>query len=137
MAEQLATATQNAKADAAVDLIDGGAGAGTLKIYSGAQPASANDAASGTLLVTVTLADPAYGSAASGVAALAGTPLSATASAGGTAGWFRVEDSAGATIFDGAVTATGGGGELELDNTSITNGQTVNINSLPYTQPAA
>jgi|SRR5215472_10041932 len=136
MTLELATASDNAAANAVVGLIDAGAGAGTLKIYTGAQPANANSAATGTLLVTVTLAKPSYGAASAGVAALLGTPLSATAVAAGTAGWFRIADSTGATVLDGAITATGGGGELQLDNTSIANGQTVHLNSLSYTQPA-
>lgn len=135
MAEQLATAAQNAAADGVVDLVDGGAAAGTLTVYTGAQPASANDAASGTLLVTVTLSDPAFGNAVSGTAALSGTP-SGTAVADGTAGWFRVADSDGNAIFDG-VCSDDGTGELDFDNLSIATDQTVNLNSLDYTAPAA
>jgi hypothetical protein len=136
MATRVADASRNAATDAVVDRIDAGAGAGTLKIYTGAQPADADDAESGTLLVTVTLGDPAYGAAAAGTAALSGTP-SGTAVAAGTAGWFRVEDSTGANVFDGSVTATGGGGDLELDNTSIAVGQTVTVSSLPFSTPAS
>lgn len=135
MAEQLTTAAQNAAADAVVDLADAGAAAGTLEVRTGAQPASANDAATGTLLVTFTLSDPAFGAATSGSAALSGTPQ-ATAVAGGTAGWFRVEDSDGNTVFDGAC-SDDGSGELDFDNLSISNGQTVNLNSFNYTAPAA
>jgi hypothetical protein len=136
MATRIADAARNAAADAVVDRIDAGAGAGTLKIYTGSQPADADDAESGSLLVTITLSDPAYGAASAGAAALSGSP-SATASGTGTAGWFRVEDSTGANVFDGSVTATGGGGDLELDNTSIASGQTVTITSLGFTVPAS
>ena len=78
MATRLPTAARNAACDAVVDLLDAGAGAGTIKIYTGSQPASANDAASGTLLATITLSDPAFGAASTGVATMAGTPLSGT-----------------------------------------------------------
>lgn len=135
MAMRISTTARNAAADAIVDLIDAGAAAGTLKIYTGAQPATANTAASGTLLATVTLADPAFGSAASGTAN--GTdPAAVTGAAAGTAGWFRVADSNGNAVYDGAVTATGGGGELELSTTTISVGVTVDITALSVTMPA-
>ena len=132
---RLATAARNAAADAVVDLIDGGAGAGTVKIYTGSQPASANDAESGTLLATIDLADPAFGAAASGVAT-ATDPASVNASATGTAGWFRVEDSTGANVMDGDCTATGGGGTMTLSTTSLVSGSPVDITSFTVTMPA-
>lgn len=136
MATRLATATRNAASDAVVDLLDGGSAGGTIKIYTGSQPTSANDAASGTLLATVTMADPAFGASSTGVATMAGTPLSATAVASGTAGWARFADSAGATVLDGSVTATGGGGQVELTTTTISSGATVQITSGTVTMPA-
>lgn len=136
MATRLATATRNAAADAVVDLLDGGSGAGTIKIYTGSQPASANDAATGTLLVTITLSDPAFGAASSGAATLSGTPLSGTGVASGTAGWARLADSAAATVIDGSVTATGGGGQIELATTTVSSGATVQITSGTVTMPA-
>lgn len=135
MATRLSTNARNAAANGVVDLIDAGAGAGTLKIYSGAQPATAETAASGTLLATVSLADPAFGNSATGTAA-ATDPAAVTGAAAGTAGWFRVADSTGATVYDGAVTATGGGGELELSTTTISVGVTVDITSMSVTMPA-
>lgn len=136
MATRLATTPRNAACDAVVDLLDAGSGAGTLKLYTGGQPASANDAASGTLLATITLSDPAFGAASTGVATMAGTPLSGTGVAAGTAGWARFADSTGATVLDGAVTATGGGGQVELATTTISVGVTVQITSGTVTMPA-
>lgn len=133
---RIPTASQNAACDAIVDRADAGAGPGEIRIYSGAQPASANDAASGTLLATVVLADPAFGAAASGVAT--GTdPASVNATTTGTAGWFRLTDSAGATVLDGDVTATGGGGVMTLSTTSLTATYAVDITALTVTMPAA
>lgn len=137
MAVKLATATVNAKANAAVDLLDGGTGAGTIKIYTGAQPATANDAASGSLLCTFALADPAFGAAANGVATLLGVPLTTTGAAAGTAGWFRAADSADGSVFDGSVTASGGGGQVQLNTTTISVGVDVEITGGTYTQPAS
>lgn len=135
MTTRLPDASQQAAADAVVDRIDVG-GAGSLKIYTGSQPADADTTPSGTLLVTIALAATAFGSAnASGTASLASTPRTGTAAAAGTAGCFEVVSGGGSKVFQGSVTATGGGGDLTLDNTSIASGQTVNINSLTYTQP--
>jgi hypothetical protein len=135
MATRLPNASQQAAADAVVDLLDGAAGA--LKIYTGSQPADADSTPSGDLLVTIALAAPAYGAAnSSGTCTLLGTPLSGTAAASGTAGCFVVETSEGDPVFHGSVSESGGGGDLILDNTDIASGQTVNISSLSYTQPA-
>jgi hypothetical protein len=142
MATRISGAAQNAAVDAVVDLVDIGTGAnGTLAIYTGSQPADVDDAATGTKLVSIALSGTAFGAAASGSAALAGTPKSGTAIAAGTAGWFRIFDQDGETtgngIIDGSVTATGGGGDLELDNTSIASSQTVNITALTVSIPAS
>ena len=125
---------RNAKVDAAVDLLDAGAGPGTIKIYTGAQPATPATAASGTLLATVTLADPAFGAASAGSASLT-DPASVNAVATGTAGWARFADSNGVTRFDGHVTATGGGGVVEVSNTAITSGYAVDVTGGTYSQP--
>lgn len=136
MATRLPDGSQQAAADAVVDRIDVG-GAGSLKIYTGSQPADADSTPAGTLLVTIALAATAYGSAnTSGTAALASTPRTGTAAATGTAGCFEVVSGGGLKVFQGSVTATGGGGDLTLDNVSIASGQTVSISSLSYTQPA-
>lgn len=129
MAIRIPTAVRNAACDAVVDLADAGAGAATIEIRTGSQPATANDAATGSVLATIPCADPAFGSASSGTAALAGVPRSVTASGTGTAGWFRLKDSDGTTVLDGSVTATGGGGELTLATTSLSTGATVEITS--------
>lgn len=136
MATRLPTTARNAAAAAVAALADAGSGAGTLQIRTGAQPASAQNAASGTLLATVTLADPAFTGPATGVMTLAGVPLSTTGVADGIAGWFRLLDSNAATVMDGAVTATGGGGELELNTTTISTGVTVEVTSGTITMPA-
>lgn len=135
MPVRLATAAQNAAADAVVDLLDAGPGAATIEIRTGAQPATANTAASGTLLATVVLGDPAFGNAAAGTATGA-DPAPVTAVAAGNAGWFRAKDSTGATVLDGDVTATGGGGTMQLASIALSAGISVDITALSYTQPS-
>jgi hypothetical protein len=136
MALSLATTARNAMADALVDLLDAGAGAGKIEIRSGTRPANPNTAATGTLLATVTLIDPAFGAAASGVATLT-DPAAVTAAATGTATWFRAMDSNNAAVMDGDVTATGGGGDLTLATTSITSGLSVDITGGTVTMPVS
>lgn len=109
---------------------------GVLEIRSGTQPASADDAPTGTLLASIALPADAFAAAAARAAAKAGTWEDASADAAGTAGWFRLRTSAdggGSSTtdrrIDGAITATGGGGEIELDNVSIALAQQVTITS--------
>jgi hypothetical protein len=136
VATRLSTAARTAAADAVVDLLDAGSGAATIEIRSGSQPATANTTATGTLLATFTLADPAFGAASSGVATMASTPRTTTGVAAGDAGWFRAKDSSGTAVYDGSVTATGGGGQIELATVTISVGLTVELTSATVTMPA-
>jgi len=136
MALSLPTASRNAMCSALVTRFDLGTGAGTIQIRSGTRPATANDAAAGTLLATVTLADPAFGAPATGSAALA-DPAPVSGAADGQATWFRGLDSTGATVVDGSVTATGGGGDLTLDTTTISTGLSVDVTGGTITMPAS
>ncbi len=101
-----------------------------LRIYSGSAPANCAAAATGTLLAEMTLPSDWMAAASSGSKAKSGTWQDTSANATGTAGYFRVLDSTGTTTHvQGTVTATGGGGDLTLDNTSIASGQSVTINT--------
>jgi len=137
MATKISTTARNAACDAIVDLFDADAGPGTIKIYTGAQPADPQTAPSGTLLATFTCADPAFGNSATGTATLAGTPLATTGLAAGTAGWWRGADQSGDAVMDGSVTATGGGGQIELNTTTISVGVAVEITSGTVTMPGS
>jgi|SRR5687768_8500082 len=125
MATVLPTASRNAACDAVVDKVDQGAAAGKLKIR-----------ASTTILCTITLEDPAFGAASTGVATGASFPKSAAASASGTADNYIVTDSDD-TIIIGPVDLTEGSGSNQIDNTDINSGQTVNVSTLTHTQPAS
>lgn len=133
MTLRLSTTARNAMATAIRDLMDADVGAASLKIYTGAQPATPQTAASGTLLATVTLVDP-VGSIATGVLTITDS-ASTTGVAAGTAGWFRVADNSGDAVYDGAVGATGSGLELELSTTTISVGVTVDLGALTITVP--
>lgn len=136
---RLPTATRNAACDAVVDRVDTG-GAGTIEIRTGTQPASANDAASGTLLGTLTFAGTAFGNAGAsnpGEAIAAAITGDASADATGTATWARIKNGSAATVFDCDVTATGGGGAIQLTTTSIVATGPIDITSFTVTMPAA
>jgi hypothetical protein len=135
MTLRVAVAARNAGLDAIFDRADAGSGPGTIEVRTGSQPATADTAASGTLLVTFTLADPAFSAASAGVKDLDADPdLSAAASDTGTAGWARCKDSAGNTVFDGSVGTSGT--DFIINSTSITSGQTVNLTLGSVTDPA-
>lgn len=135
MTLRVAVAGRNAGLDARYDRANAGAGPGTIKVYTGSQPATADTAESGTLLATFTLADPAFAAAASGVKDLDADPdLSTTAVATGTAGWARCEDSDGNNVFDGSVGTSGT--DFIINTTSVTSGQTVTLTVGTITAPA-
>jgi hypothetical protein len=138
MAIRLPIAARSAGANAVADLVDAGAGSGMVRVYTGAQPASADLAATGTLLAEFTLNDPAFGSAVAGVATLIVVPaLSTTGLAPGDAGWFRAVDSVGATVLDGSVTATGDGGDLIMNTIAVSIGLTLQLTAGTITMPAS
>lgn len=117
---------------------------GVLEIRSGAAPSSPDDTESGTLLASIPIPADGFAAAASGSVAKAGTWEDTAADAAGTAAHYRMRrsgDAGGASTtavrIDGTVTATGGGGDLELQNTSLAVGQNVEITSLSKTMPAA
>lgn len=143
MALSLSTAARNAAAAAIATLVDGGSGAGVLRIYTGTKPATPATTATGTLLAEFTLSDPAFGSPSTGVVTLDVTPaLTDSGITNGTAGYFRLLDSTeaaatGLGVLDGTVTATGGGGDLTLNTTTISTGVNVEVTSGTITMPAS
>lgn len=102
--------------------VDAGAGAGQIVIQTSADAEVA----------TLTFSSPAFAAASSG-AIVANAITDDTNASGGTADKFDVTDSAGTVVYSGTVTATGGGGDLELSSLSIGAGDTVSISSLTYT----
>lgn len=139
---RLASAAAIAACNAIVDLIDAGAAAGNIIIYTGTEPAYANDAA-GTEVATCAFADPAYAAAAAdGTNHWADANLTSTAtdaSATGNASavtYFRSVDSDGNVVFQGTVGTSGA--DLNLNSTTIAASASVDITTLevrvPYNQ---
>lgn len=134
MAIQLSVTARNARLDA----IETTAGAtAKLQLRTGAQPATCATAASGTLLAELTLPSDWMAAASAGAKAKSGT-WSGVGAAAGTAAHFRIVDNAGTTChLQGSVTATSGGGDMELDNTSIAIAQAVSITTFTLTDANA
>ena len=128
-----------------VDIFKGG----KINVYTGAQPATANDAASGTLLFTITKGgDGVTGleltNSATGTASKpSGDTWSGTAVASGTAGWFRFYEvgdnpaasSTTAARLDGSVATSGG--QMTVTSTSVVAPAVQTINEFTLVQPTA
>jgi hypothetical protein len=109
-----------------------------MKIFSGAPPANCAAANSGTILANLTLPSDYLAAAASGQKAKSGTWEDTSADNTGTAGHFRLYASDGTTChMQGTVTATGGGGDMEVDNTSFASGQSFTVTSFTLNEPNA
>jgi hypothetical protein len=131
MAIQFSVPVRNARLDAIETAIGASA---VMKIRTGAAPASCATADSGTVLATVTLPSDWMAAAASGSKSMSGTWQDTSADASGTAGHFRIYDSAGTTChLQGTVTATGGGGDLQVDNVNFAVGQSFTVTSFTLT----
>lgn len=131
MAFQFSTTVRNAVLDAIETAVGTSA---VLKIRSGSVPANVGTADAGTVLATLNLPSDWLAGASGGSKALTGTWQDTSADATGTAGHFRIYASDGTTAhIQGTVTATGGGGDLTLDNTSIASGQQVTVTSFTIT----
>ena len=112
-------------ADFVVDQLDEGTPPGTLVFQT-----------SGDVEVaTLTFANPAFGAASNGTAT-AGAVVSDTSATGGTIAKARWKNNAGTDKVLCSVTATGGGGDIELSSVVVSAGQTVSLSSLTYSAPA-
>lgn len=131
---RLSNAAASAAANAVVDLIDAGAGAGTLKLYGATIPTNADTATSGqTLGATLTFSDPAFGAATNGVATADAITSDTSADADVTVVWGRIADSDGNTVMD--ITVGTSGEDLNFNTNILATGATVAVTSLTYTQP--
>ena len=131
MAIQFSVEVRNARLDAIETAIGASA---ILCIRTGAAPASCATADSGTVLATLNLPADWMADAASGSKSMSGTWQDNSADASGVAGHFRIYDSTGTTChMQGTVTATGGGGDLQVDNVNFAVGQQFTITSFTLT----
>lgn len=132
MTLQFSVAVRNARLDAIETAIAAGA---VLKIRTGAPPANVATADSGSVLATLTLPSDWMAAASGGAKAKSGTWEDLSADAAGVAGHFRLYAADGTTCHaQGTVTATGGGGDMTVDNTNIAAGQSVTITGFTFNE---
>lgn len=113
-----ANALKDTRMTAVVNAIDAQSTFGTLEICTAAYAA---------VLCVITLSKPSFTEASQAIT-MAGVPKSGTASASGTAAAARFKDSAGTVQINNLTVGTSGS-DINLNSTSITNGQTVTITS--------
>lgn len=120
MAVTHATATRNGLADYVVDQLN----SGTIKYVT-----------SGDVEVaTCTFGATAFGAASSGIAT-ANSIADDTNATGGTIAKFELVTSGATSIVFGSVTATSGGGDIEITSLAIAASETVSTTSLTYEAP--
>lgn len=115
------TAVRDGVTNFVVDQLDEGSPPGTLVFQT-----------SGDVEVaTLTFSTPAFGASSSGTAT-AGAITADSSATGGTIAKARLKNAAGTDKIICSVTATGGGGDIELSSVIISPGQTVSMSTLTY-----
>lgn len=139
MAVQYSTAVRIAMLDAIESTIGANA---RIVFYTGSKPALCSDAPTGTVVATLALTGNSgdWMSAASAAGNVVtknkhpSSAWSASASSAGTVGYYRIYDSTLTTCHEqGTVTATGGGGDITLDNVVVALSQTITVTSKTIT----
>jgi hypothetical protein len=131
MANTLKTTTANSVLDNLYDTLFGASPVLEIRTGAGAGP---DNAAAGTLLDSITAPATAFAAAASKSKSKSGT-WSAAATAAGNAGHYRLKNTGDTVREEGTVTATGGGGDMTLDNINIAVSQVVTVTSYTRTLP--
>jgi hypothetical protein len=131
MTLQYSVAVRNAR----LDVVESTIGTSPLlRIRTGSVPANCAASRTGTVLATVTLPSDWMAAASGGTKALSGSWVDSSADATGTAAHFEIMDSGGTTCHaQGTVTATGGGGDMTVDSTSFTAGQSFTVTGFTLT----
>lgn len=108
---------------------------GRINVYTGTQPATADTAASGTLLGTLTLSSDAFAAAASRAIAINSVTSDTNADASGTAGYvrfYRTGDTAPGSAGNGTTDRRldlAIGTDISIDNSAIVAGGTIALSS--------
>lgn len=111
----------------------------SLEIRSGTVPANCAAANAGTVLATINLPSDWMAAASNGSKTILGSWTDSSADSTGTAAHFRVFNSQvtrdNTTCFmQGTVTATGGGGDMEVQNVSFATGQAFTITAFTLSE---
>lgn len=126
--------------NAQLDALEATIGASpSLKLRSGAAPASCGTADSGVVVATLPLPADWMAAASGGAKALLGTwedTAADNANAGGTMHW-RIYAADSACDLQGTVSVSGGAGEVQVDNLNIAQGQKVAVSAFNVTAGGA
>ena len=125
---KLTSLAATAEANAVAALLNDG----WLRLYSGSQPSTADEAVtSQVILAELRFGNPAFGSASDGVAAANAITGDSSANATGTATWFRCFQPDGTTpVFDGSVGTSNS--NLVLNSVEISAGAQVDVTSFTF-----
>jgi len=119
---------------------------GFIGIFTGGQPADADSAETGSLLVTISTTSGTggitLGTAGTGVLPKSADVWSGLVGTAGVAGWFRLYDSGHLTGTSGTAVRMDGnvgvsGSDMVLSNTNQTVGATLTIDQATFTEPAS
>ena len=130
----MAIQTSDAVANARLDSIEVELGTTPfLDFRTGAQPVNCAAADAGSEIEHMALPSD-WMAAASGRSKVKSGVWSSPADATGTAAHFRLKEVTDTTChMQGSITATGGGGDMELNNISISSGQTITVDTFTLT----
>ena len=128
---QYSTSVRNARLDAMEQSIGASP---TLRIRTGAPPATCQTADSGTVIATVQLPADWLAPAAGGTKSLSGVWRDASADAAGTAGHFRIYDAGGTCDVQGTCGIAGSGADMILQNTNFQAGQEFTVTRFDITE---
>ena len=133
MALQFSMAVRNARLDAIETAIGADA---VLKMFSGAPPADVSQPDSGTVIATMDLPADYMLDASNAQKPKSGIWEDTEADNAGTLGHFRIYASGGTVPhIQGTITATSGGGDLEVQNTVVEAGQPIEITAYQINEP--
>lgn len=130
MTVNISTKARNEGGKAIVSLIDQGSAKpnGRIEIRDGEKPTNPQTGVGATnLLSTLDLSLPSFGAFNNGVSLANAIKDDLSVKATGVASWFRIYDRNNAPILDGDITIIGGGGDIEFDSISSSDGKPVFI----------
>lgn len=110
-----------------------------LEMRTGSAPSTLGGADTGTLVASMALPSDWATAASAFSKAKSGTweDLSANNAGDLTNGHWRLKTSGGVAKVQGSITATGGGGDIEVNNVNVAAGQPVSITSFAINFPTA
>ena len=118
----MATRWSAAARGSAIEAVGTMANGGSVQFRTGTPPASVEDSPTGTLLVTVDLQSPAFGSASDGEITANGLPLESVGDENGEIGYARIVDSSGDPVYDEDDVSTSSESKITVNTLTVSQG---------------